>query len=312
MKKIKKLLKGIQGYIPIDLTPGQEKVDIHLLAKNTAKEISDNFVVCSLKPLLFAMVWAEPQPKNASNVVTFSDAENNAYIIASLHLSLHDQIKIDDTHYYCVYTVIDRKDYTLPSMHRYIDDKLYLLDSNRKKKDPNNFIMENKDLLALALFYIRPRPVVLTSVKNQDKENLFPMDLIGTTGTNDGPFSMALRSTSPAISIIEATHKLAIGDAPFAKKDVVYALGKHHKKPSIDWQSMDHPILETSQLSYKLPAWCAHQREMEVRQIHKIGSHHVFMCHSITDNKRLTDKQMHHTTSRYIYYRKQKGQADEY
>ena len=71
---------------------------------------------------------------------------------------------------------------------------------------------DTPDLRASHVFYICPRPVVLVSVEHEGAGNLFPMDLIGPT---DSPwFSMALRSTSPAVRLMQRSRRMALAEHP--------------------------------------------------------------------------------------------------
>ena len=135
----------------------------------------------------------------------------------------------------------------------------------RRRKNPYNFQMTSGDLRASHVFYICPRPVVLVSVEHEGSANLFPMDLIGPT---DSPwFSMALRSTSPAVRLMQQSRRMALAGTPFAYRDIAYALGKHHQLSSIDWATLPFPTTPSPLFHLPVPAEALRVREVSVTGI---------------------------------------------
>lgn len=77
------------------------------------------------------------------------------------------------------------------------------------------------------IFYLCPRPVVLVTVEHQGAGNMFPMDLIGPTGSPW--YSMALRLTSPAVRLMQEARRMALASVPFSYQSFAYELGQHHR-----------------------------------------------------------------------------------
>jgi flavin reductase (DIM6/NTAB) family NADH-FMN oxidoreductase RutF len=145
----------------------------------------------------------------------------------------------------------------------------------RRRKNPYNFQMTPADLRASHVFYICPRPVVFVSVEHEGSANLFPMDLIGPT---DSPwFSMALRSTSPAVRLMQQSRRMALAGTPFAYRDIAYQLGKHHKLTSIDWSTMPFTTTLSPLFHLPVPAGALGIRDVSVREYHEVGSHVLFL-----------------------------------
>ena len=117
--------------------------------------------------------------------------------------------------------------------------------------------------------------MVFVSVEHEGSANLFPMDLIGPT---DSPwFSMALRSTSPAVRLMQQSRRMALAGAPFAYRDIAYELGKHHKLTSIDWAALPFATTRSPLFHLPVPAEALRVREVSVREFHEVGSHVLFL-----------------------------------
>ena len=145
----------------------------------------------------------------------------------------------------------------------------------RRRKNPYNFQMTPADVRASHVFYICPRPVVLVSVEHEGSGNLFPMDLIGPT---DSPwFSMALRSTSPAVRLMQQSRRMALAGMPFAYQGIAYELGKHHKLSNIDWAALPFTTTRSPLFHLRVPDAALRVREVRVHEFHEVGSHVLFL-----------------------------------
>jgi flavin reductase (DIM6/NTAB) family NADH-FMN oxidoreductase RutF len=125
------------------------------------------------------------------------------------------------------------------------------------------------------VFYICPRPVVLVSVEHEGLGNMFPMDLIGPT---DSPwYTMALRSTSPAVKLMQESRRMALASIPASYKDVAYELGKHHKLKRIDWSTLPFTTIRSPLFGLPVVEAALRIREVRVREFHEVGSHVLFV-----------------------------------
>jgi flavin reductase (DIM6/NTAB) family NADH-FMN oxidoreductase RutF len=137
-------------------------------------------------------------------------------------------------------------------------------------------------LQALFAFYSAPRPVVLVSVRHGEAGSMFPMDLIGPTGSRW--FSMALRLTSAAIPLMTASRRLALASIPLALKDAAYALGAHHRTLPSDPGLVPLPVKPSPQ--FQLPVACGalRVREVEIGHHYDVGSHRLFLVQTVSDS----------------------------
>ena len=167
--------------------------------------------------------------------------------------------------------------------------------------------MSAADLRCLNVYYAWPRPVYLIGVAAGDRSNLFPMDLVGRVGSGD--FLLALRATSPAIELMETSRAIAMSAAPADRLTEVYALGAHHRRPSVD----------TSALSFAVRASPRHglavlpdgfTRELSVRAVHRIGSHVLFVC-QVDEEQGSTPRQVAHVSQMYVDWSAGQGRPFE-
>src|SRR5262249_16532375 len=122
--------------------------------------------------------------------------------------------------------------------------------------------MTSEGVQQLMIFYICPRPVILVSVADEHHANLFPMDLI--VPLSEDRFTPALRRPSPSIPTMKATRRIAISDMPAALTPVIYKLGAHHQKSSIDWSELPFDMRKSSSFSLPYPANALRVRELEI------------------------------------------------
>jgi flavin reductase (DIM6/NTAB) family NADH-FMN oxidoreductase RutF len=144
--------------------------------------------------------------------------------------------------------------------------------------------MTHADIRASHVFYICPRPVVLVTVEHQGTGNMFPMDLIGPTGSPW--FSIALRLTSPAVDLMRQSRRLALASVPISYKDIAYKLGEHHRKVRIDWDSLPFRVQRSSQFGLPVAQAALRVREVRIEECHPVGSHMLFLTAPVSDTRR--------------------------
>ncbi|HEX4348641.1 MAG TPA: flavin reductase [Vicinamibacterales bacterium] len=143
-----------------------------------------------------------------------------------------------------------------------------------QRRNPHNFQMTPRDLQAIFVFYSCPRPVALVSVEHQGRSNVFPMDLIGLDGAPY--FSLALRSTSRASDLMKASRRIAVAEISHGYRDIAYALGRHHKDPDVDIQSLPFAVVPSARFGLPVPQDALRVREVRVQHVAEIGSHTWF------------------------------------
>lgn len=172
-------------------------------------------------------------------------------------------------------------------------------------KDPHAFHMSFADLRALNVFYMMPRPVYLISTVHADASNIFPMDLVGPLG--EGMFLLALRLTSPSVELMRESGRIVAAGAPAAVKQAVYQLGNHHKKRSIDWDTLPVAVEPSPKFGIPTPSGPLGVRELEVIHSEPIGSHMLFVTTVAAQSSGADTPQLCHVSDMYAHWRAKHG-----
>lgn len=168
-----------------------------------------------------------------------------------------------------------------------------------------SFQMMRRDRLGFEVLYICPRPVVLVSVRHEDADNLFPMDLIGPT---NGPhFLMALRSTSPSVELMTGSGRISIADVPLEDAHEAIRLGDRHKKTRMDWDALPFETDRSPAHSFRVPAGALRVRDLAVREARPVGSHTLFVTEVIAERRRRAGLQMFNVSGSYYRYLRVRG-----
>lgn len=165
--------------------------------------------------------------------------------------------------------------------------------------------MSAADLRCLNVYYTWPRRVFLIGVEFEGRTNIFPMDLVGRVSRDD--FTLALRATSPAIELMERSRAIVMSAAPAEHLAEVYALGVHHRKPSVDTSALPFDV-RASPL-HGLPALAqGFTRELTVRAVHRVGSHVLFVCR-VDAEQGATPRQIAHVSQMYAEWLAKRGRV---
>lgn len=293
----------LRQWAPVALERDSTDVEITIESPGTPpRNVSHAMTVASLRPLLFAINDDAPSRGRSATVCLRSNGRLIGRVdcrpVQQLTPSVGPTLQILSVA--AVHSNIAGWRTWAASAYR-----AYSQLRHRKQKDPYNFDMGGLELLALLMFYVRPRPVVLVSVADGDASNIFPMDLIGPVSPEH--FTLALRSTSPATRLMRSSRQVALADVPAEKIAVAYELGKHHRKASIDWDALPFLTSTSSSFGLRVPDFALRIREMYIHDSYDVGSHVFFICSQVSCAERRRALQLHHTAGLYQAYCKRRG-----
>jgi hypothetical protein len=163
--------------------------------------------------------------------------------------------------------------------------------SNWRKLRTFDVKMTSREIRASQIAFIRPHPLMLGSVSGEAGGNIFPMNLMGDLG--NGYFGFALKDSRRAAHLVERAGCVALSNVPLSLCSVAFKLAINHTKESIDWNQLPFALTLSKNLLIPVPASAPRVREMKVDQVHKIGSHTLFISRILSDECYCDEPQVH-------------------
>jgi flavin reductase (DIM6/NTAB) family NADH-FMN oxidoreductase RutF len=283
MKRGLRRLVNLPRYGPVALHDPQQQVEVWFEDSGEPRNVTRNNVVVALRPFTIGLMFdADSAPANGSaSRLCMRDADSHQ-LLGAINLRQAGSISLPGRQFRLFETTACENYSVPPAMLRFYYLREQWRAKRRLRKNPFNFSMAPTDLRCSYIFYICPRPVVLVTVEHQDASNMFPMDLIGPT---DSPwFSMALRSTSPAVRLMQQSRRMSLASVPVEYQSIVYELGKHHRLPSVCLANLPFPVTLSPTFSLPVMKDALRVREVEVAEFHEVGSHVLFLTTLVSDS----------------------------
>ncbi len=170
--------------------------------------------------------------------------------------------------------------YCLPKMRLWAHYLLHAY-SQRRKVDTSGMKMSFIERRAAMVMFIRPHPVSLVSVVDDEGGNIFPMNIMGDLG--NGNFAFALKGSRRAAHLVERTGRIALSSVPLPQASLAYQLAVNHTKECIEWDQLPFATKMSTTFNIPIPVFTQRVREMEVRKVRSIGSHIFFLARIIRD-----------------------------
>jgi flavin reductase (DIM6/NTAB) family NADH-FMN oxidoreductase RutF len=298
----KRRIRGLLNfpvYGPVPLDDPQQQIAVWFEDSGQPRDVTRNNVVAALRPFTIGVMFdSDSPPVMGSGARLCMRDRGTGRLLGAIHLRPAATITLPGREFRLFETAAC-ENYCVARANL----RLYYLRERwraelRQRRNPFNFRMTPQDLRCSYAFYICPRPVVLVTVEHQGASNMFPMDLIGAT---DSPwFSMALRSTSPAVGLMQQSRRMALAGVPFRYQSVAYELGKHHRLPSVDLAGLPFPTKPSSTFGLPVMAEALRVREVRVEEFHEVGSHVLFLTTVESDTGAVArERQLFHAFSSY-------------
>lgn len=134
---------------------------------------------------------------------------------------------------------------------------------------------------AAMVSFIRPHPVVLVSLSQQDRGNIFPMNIMGELGR--GYFAFGLKDSRKAAHLVEACGRIALSSLPMSHGQLAYQLAINHTRDFIDWNQLPFATKASAKFGIPVPVFAPRVRESEICKVHRIGSHTFFVARTVSD-----------------------------
>jgi flavin reductase (DIM6/NTAB) family NADH-FMN oxidoreductase RutF len=298
MRRLRTLV-NLPRYGAVALNDPQRQVEVWFEGAGEPRDVTRNNVVVALRPFTIGVMFDADTAAVHDSVGRLCMRDPGSHrLLGSIHLRPAGGIALPGRHFRLFETTAC-ENYCVPPAHlRFYDLRERWRAELRQRRNPFNFRMTPMDLRCSYVFYICPRPVVLVTVEHQGASNMFPMDLIGPTGSPW--FSMALRSTSPAVRLMKESRRMALASVPFHYQSVAYELGKHHRLPSVDFAKLPFPTKVSSMFGLPVMEEALRVREVRVEEFHEVGSHVLFVTSVVSDAPAAAEgRQLFHAFSSY-------------
>jgi flavin reductase (DIM6/NTAB) family NADH-FMN oxidoreductase RutF len=210
----------------------------------------------------------------------FHERDGEQRLLGKIGLRFFSSLRVG-TKQLCLFRVRDYKNYCLPKVQLWARHLQY---ARQRRRVPDSDVpITPREVHAMIVFYICPRPVVLVSVADGGTGNVFPMNLMGSIGNEY--FAFALNSTRAVAPLVERAGRVALSSVPVEQASLAYQLGGNHRKPRIDWNQLPFPSRMSTAIGIPVPAFALRVREMQVEATRKVGSHTLFAARTIGDER---------------------------
>jgi flavin reductase (DIM6/NTAB) family NADH-FMN oxidoreductase RutF len=264
----------------------QSEVSVQLHGLGAPCDVTERNVIAAVRPLTIGIGGPIDSAtyRRGQASLRFYERGGKNRLLGLIGLRLKETIPLGGEHL-CLFETRECRNYCLSwgrLWARYLQHSYKQWRARRGGSAPD-FRMVRRELHSLFVFYICPRPVVLVTVADGDLANIFPMDLIGPVSTQH--FSLALHSTSPALSLIERSRRIALSSVPVEQSSVAIELGQNHKKLGIDWARLPFATMGSPVLGLPVPKFSLRVRELDVEAARDLGSHKFFLARTLSDQR---------------------------
>ncbi|HEY4080597.1 MAG TPA: flavin reductase [Burkholderiaceae bacterium] len=270
-------------------------------------DVSRDHCPVSLRPFVLGLRLPSPPDPRRALSLEFRMADGEASLLARLALKPFGRISLkqDGLHLFAPDCTANR---CLPRPALWFRYLLAWQDARRAAGRGDALRMSAPDLRALNAYYIVPRPVFLVGVAHEECVNLFPMDLVAPLPSD--AYVLALRATSPAVQMIEASGRIAMSSAPAGRLEEVYALGRQHGRSTLDLQTLTLPITRSPLFGLPVLDQAGLTRELSVEAVHRIGSHALFVTR-IEREAGQAGRQLAHVSGMYVEWLRRRARPCE-
>lgn len=224
-------------------------------------DISDRHNIVCQTPFCIA-VWIDE-----SDIISFNIdklkliIEKRNKLIASLHITLIKSLDESNGTIF-IFKIIKVKCYQLNFLHQYI--LLDLLSSKKK-----HCYLES---LVYGAMYSYPRRVIVTSFRDHEYYNLFPMDFQGEY-PEVNIYLLGLKKTNITINKIIESKRVVVSTTEAIGTKTIYALGAHHSKSPPKIEDLSFKVIESELLKFPVPEFSSSYKEIEIISNYELGSH---------------------------------------
>jgi flavin reductase (DIM6/NTAB) family NADH-FMN oxidoreductase RutF len=303
---LKKIVYGdtsIPQEFTVALTQPQNEIIVSLEYAGTSIDVTDRHTTACCAPFILGIsVDAEHAGaifKCEHPLLVFGERAFPHRVLGVIRLASREIISLDRLRL-ILFTVLGSKNYCLPKIRlwaHYLPQAL----SNWRNLASFDVKMSYGEIRASQIAFIRPHPLMLGSLNDGAGGNIFPMNLMGELG--GGYLAFALKNSRRPAHLVERAGYIAISNVPLALCSTAFRLAANHTKDSVDWDKIPFALERSRELCIPVPASSPRVREMRVDQVHRIGSHTLFIAQILSDDHRSDQPSVHVIHGFYQHWR---------
>jgi len=262
----------------------QTEVRVWLHGLGMPRDITERHTVACASPLTIGIGSESSSLQNLNSrlCLHFREHGGEERLLGEIGLRPLKTIPIRGGHELQLFGVRNCRNYCLPKMRIWAHNLYQAYVRNRDHRDHTLDIpIAAREIHSMAVLFICPRPVALVTATFEDRGNMFPMNLMGSIG--NGYFAFALNSTRPASHLVERAGRIALSTIPLEHAELARQLGRNHKLEYSNWNELPFPTKLSPVLHIPVPCFTLRVREMEIEATQKLGSHTLFVAHTIRD-----------------------------
>jgi hypothetical protein len=182
------------------------------------------------------------------------------------------------------FNVTRARSYCLPLVHLWMSYLQVAYRNWHHPVPPNTITLSFRDLRAMDVLFICPRPIGLASAQENARGNMFPLNVMGQL--DEGYFGFGLKDARSPAHLVDRARRIALSTIPMQYGDLGYKLGPNHsRKNGIEWSELPFATRPSPRFGIPIPDFSFRVREMEVEVQRKLGTHIFFVGRVVADER---------------------------
>lgn len=120
--------------------------------------------------------------------------------------------------------------------------------------------------------YSYPRRVIVTSFRDNEYYNMFPMDFQGEY-PEANIYLLGLSKTNITVNKIIEAKRVVVSTTEQIDAKTIYELGAHHSKSPPKIENLSFKVIESESLKFPIPEFSSSYKEIEIISNYQLGSH---------------------------------------
>jgi flavin reductase (DIM6/NTAB) family NADH-FMN oxidoreductase RutF len=265
---MKSLLKSIlfkklypKPFFGIRLFNGEIKEKVFLQNANLELDVSDRHNIVCESPFCIA-VWVNKDNLSACNANKLRlKIVKGEKLLTLLHIELLKTLG-QSNGAILIFQIMKVRCYQVNLLHQFI-----LLTFFFSKKRHTYTEAEKYGAL-----YSYPRRVIVTSFRDNDYYNMFPMDFQGEYA-EENIYLLGLKATNITVNKIIEKKQVVISSTEAIDTKTIYDLGAHHSNTPPKIEDLSFNVADSELLKFPVPEFASSYREIEIVNAIKLGSH---------------------------------------